>query len=69
VSEPLPMANFLCKFCGAPCTLADEHGESVCPACCSDHDYRYDADYRTHYCFTCGQEPPSDWYGDWDDNV
>jgi len=55
-----------CHVCGELVLIYDgQHPEeAVCPEHCPDHEYEYERGDRKHYCKTCGQEPPPDFYRD-----
>ena len=55
--------DFSCRVCGVQCDSApDPPARAVCPDCCEDHDYRYERELRGHYCLSCGQEAPRDYF-------
>lgn len=58
--------TFLCHKCGADCATEPDDAPAVCPKCCEDHDYKYEAEFRAHCCQHCGEEAPDDWY--WSDD-
>jgi hypothetical protein len=57
-----PKYDFTCHKCGVQCDSAPMLPKrATCPNCCEDHWYIYERGLG-HYCETCGQEPPHDWY-------
>jgi hypothetical protein len=54
--------RFVCRVCGAPTDVApDPPALAICPGCCEDHDYCYDASYGFHVCRHCNAPRPVDW--------
>lgn len=50
-AKPAAFDDFVCHVCGKPTDTAPRlPARSVCPACCEDHDYRYEPDYGFHVC-------------------
>lgn len=57
--------DWSCRVCGKPVmVIPAEMERGWCVDCCPDHDYEYDRHERGHFCKTCGQPAPPDFYSD-----
>lgn len=59
MSDPI----FKCAKCGADTDLAAvDPAETVCPACCEDHEYERNTDAGWATCTHCSAFAPDDYY-------